>query len=107
MKPAKGKALTKLAELNGFKRRWFGLEPDFIFRKRVLKNLTEPPKPKNPFDDCPKDIVNKAELLRRLYGSSIIVFTDGKFKALSPQQYMELYGEVPNYKKGWNTLKNA
>ena len=33
---AKGKQLTLLASLYGVHRRWWGLEPDFILRKRIL-----------------------------------------------------------------------
>ncbi len=32
---ARGKELTNIARNYGVYRRWFGLEPDFIFRKRV------------------------------------------------------------------------
>jgi hypothetical protein len=39
IQPAKGKALTKIGLLYGQKRRWFGLEPDFLFRKRLWKLL--------------------------------------------------------------------
>lgn len=39
MPVAKGKYLTRLALIAGLKRRWFGLEPDFIFRKRILKKF--------------------------------------------------------------------
>lgn len=35
IQPAKGKALTKIGLLYGQKRRWFGLEPDFLFRRRL------------------------------------------------------------------------
>lgn len=34
--PARRKALTKIATLLGLKRRWLGLEPDFLLRKRCL-----------------------------------------------------------------------
>lgn len=35
----KGKHLTKLGELYGIKRKWFGLEPDFLFRERLISKL--------------------------------------------------------------------
>jgi len=31
----KGKHLTNIGRLLGVERKWFGLEPDFMFRKRV------------------------------------------------------------------------
>lgn len=34
---ARGYWLTAHAEICGLKRRWFGLEPDFMLRKRVLQ----------------------------------------------------------------------
>jgi hypothetical protein len=34
---AKGKNLTKVGELWGVKRKFFGLEPDYFFRKRILE----------------------------------------------------------------------
>jgi len=34
---AHGEALTRIACLYGVRRRWFGLEPDFLFRKRVYE----------------------------------------------------------------------
>lgn len=39
LQPARayGKWLTAHAEILGLKRRWFGLEPDFMLRKRVLQ----------------------------------------------------------------------
>jgi hypothetical protein len=39
MKPKKGnrKALTSMAAMYGIKRRWFGLEPNFILRRRLAK----------------------------------------------------------------------
>ena len=39
IQPAKGKYLTQLGLYCGLKRRWFGLEPDFLFRKRLWKLL--------------------------------------------------------------------
>ena len=39
IQPAKGKYLTKLGELYGVKRKWFGLETDFLFRRRLLNKL--------------------------------------------------------------------
>lgn len=39
MKLSSGKELTRLAELYGLKRRMFGLEPDFMLRRRLLKTL--------------------------------------------------------------------
>jgi len=34
---AKGRILTNLARLYGIQRKWLGLEPDFMLRKRILK----------------------------------------------------------------------
>ena len=34
---ARGKQLTNLCKLYGVERRWFGLEPDFMLRKRATK----------------------------------------------------------------------
>ena len=34
---AKGRQLTNIARLYGLKRKWWGLEPDFMLRKRTLK----------------------------------------------------------------------
>lgn len=31
----RGKQLTAWADIYGLKRRWFGLEPDFMLRRRV------------------------------------------------------------------------
>lgn len=39
IQPVKGKYLTKLGELYGVRRKWFGLEPDFLFRRRLLNKL--------------------------------------------------------------------
>lgn len=35
---AKGKHLTNLALIFGYKRKWFGFEPDFMLRRRILKS---------------------------------------------------------------------
>ena len=32
---AKGEHLTRLGEMLGLRRKWFGLEPDFMFRRRI------------------------------------------------------------------------
>lgn len=37
---ATGKALTAIGGMYGIRRRWFGLEPDARFRKRVYAGLT-------------------------------------------------------------------
>lgn len=34
---ARGAALTSIALGFAMRRRWFGLEPDFLFRRRVLR----------------------------------------------------------------------
>lgn len=34
--PVQGKSLTTIGALYGVRRRWFGLEPDAYFRKRIL-----------------------------------------------------------------------
>lgn len=39
IKMARGKYLTRLAASIGIKRRWFGLEPDFLLRKRATAAL--------------------------------------------------------------------
>lgn len=40
---AKGKALTAIGCMYGVRRRWFGLEPDFLYRPRLLAALTAKP----------------------------------------------------------------
>jgi len=35
----KGKALTAYGRMLGLRRRWLGLEPDFLFRRRLLAAL--------------------------------------------------------------------
>lgn len=44
-----GKWLTAHAEICGLKRRWFGLEPDFILRKRVLQVFKMKGKTPSPY----------------------------------------------------------
>ena len=36
MQRAKRKHLTAMAVMYGLRRRWFGLEPDFMLRRRIL-----------------------------------------------------------------------
>lgn len=36
---AKGRYLTNLAAMLGVKRRWLGLEPDFLLRRRATRAL--------------------------------------------------------------------
>lgn len=37
-----GRAFATIARLYGVKRRWFGLEPDFLFKRRLLKVMQTP-----------------------------------------------------------------
>lgn len=37
--PAKGEYLTNIGTMFGMKRRFFGFEPDWLFRIRVLKTI--------------------------------------------------------------------
>lgn len=39
--PASGQYLTNMGNLWGVKRRFFGFEPDWLFRKRVLKAIIQ------------------------------------------------------------------
>jgi len=36
---ARGRHLSRLGLVLGFRRRWFGLEPDRLFRRRLLRHL--------------------------------------------------------------------
>lgn len=39
IKQATGRALSQIGNIWNLKRRWWGLEPDFLFRKRVIRNI--------------------------------------------------------------------
>jgi len=43
---AKGKHLTAIGKMWGIKRKWFGLEPDFMYRRRILSLLITTTRPK-------------------------------------------------------------
>lgn len=40
-KPARGRVLTRMAKHIGVRRKWLGLEPDFMLRRRVSERLQE------------------------------------------------------------------
>lgn len=40
---SRGRHLTRLAAMWGVKRRWFGLEPDYLLRRRVLAAMGAKP----------------------------------------------------------------
>jgi len=45
---AKDVYLTRIGEAFGLPRRWFGLEPDFLYRRRLLKAIAERNRPRPP-----------------------------------------------------------